>query len=738
MHNNVSRRGFLKGTAAAGLGVAAASVAPAVADEAPAEAVDEVRLHAAKLNPQAPLPPMSNTPTPNIFTPWQFGPIELPNRIVKSAAGYISVTARGIEDPLLLDYYGILGASGVGLVYCDDFVELYDHFKAIPDVGKLLDVTDDQLKGFADAVHRGGAKLGYQLATMGLVYSGFEPDPTAIFQTSTCMDMTPQEIQDLIADTINAAVRLKSCGFDCVEINSAGENTGQTFMSRARNHRDDEYGPQSFENRTRFVCEIVRGIKEACGADFPVQVLINGIEENDKNCGDSDLFTTVEDNIEICKLLEAAGADALHIRVGPCGMHVAEFAGDLFFAGYGIDGTTSYGTQFDFKRHWQGKLRADQSGMGLMVPVAAEIKQAVSIPVGCVTFMDPARDPEYFDSLIADGVIDFMLMNRPLNVEPQYIRKLEEGRINEIRPCTRCMHCHWDADENGEVTFGCRVYAPHPFHQNTGQISGGYFLEQVDEPKKVLVAGAGPAGMEAAIVAAKRGHEVTLYEKNAYLGGLLPFAAFVKGEHEGLDRLVAYYERELEILGVNVVLGTEVDADLVASEAPDVVIWAVGAERVRSGMVGNETTNVIGIDEIVSADIADDVIVNGSNAQAIDVAMYLMAQGKNVKIVNSGPALRFGDGHSYWVKCYTQPMMKALGARFMSDTTILECCEGYVIAQSASGNEIQIPCGTVVDALDGMPVEAFGIDGAIVVGDAARPWNIEKAIVTGHQAGRSI
>ncbi len=146
--------------------------------------------------------------------------------------------------------------------------------------------------------------------------------------------MTAEEISNLIADTIKAAATLKRCGFDCVEVNAAGENVGQTFMSRNRNKREDDYGPQTFESRTRFVCEIVRGIKAECGEDFPVQVLINGVEENDKAIGDNAFFTTVEENKEMCKLIEAAGADSLHIRIGPCGQHVAEFAGDLYFCGY--------------------------------------------------------------------------------------------------------------------------------------------------------------------------------------------------------------------------------------------------------------------------------------------------------------------------------------------------------------------------------------------------------------------
>ena len=630
--------------------------------------------------------------------------------------------------------------GGVSLLYTDDFVELYDHFKAGEEVGKIADWTPEQLANIAATVHDNGGKIGYQLATMGLIYSGFEPDPTAIFQTSTCMDMTAQEIQDLIADTIKAATILKDAGFDCVEINAAGENTGQTFMSRARNQRDDEYGPQTFESRTRFVCEIVSGIKEACGADFPVQVLINGVEENDKNIGDSELYTTVEDNKEMCKLIEATGADALHVRIGPRGQHVAEFAGDLFFTGYGIEGTTSYGTQFDFKRHWQGMLKADQSGMGVMTKVAAELKKSVSIPVGCVTYMDPARAPEFFDGLIANGDIDFILMNRPLCVDPEYIHKLQDGRLDEIRPCTRCLHCHWDANDDGSLKFGCRTFAAHPNRIAGGQITGGYTPEPAAEPKKVMVAGSGPAGLEAAIVAAERGHEVTLYEKNGYIGGLLPFAALIKGPHENLDWLQTYYARQLELKGVTVVTDTEVTADLINSEAPDAVVWAVGGTRDSWGLAGTDATSVISIDDVAGAEIADDVVIAGSNAQAIDLAMYLLAQGKHVQIVTPSAGSLTGRGHSFWVKSYTLPMIKALGVRIWSESTVSEVGDGAVTVATSSGTTAQIACGTLIEALDELPTPFEGEVSAqvIAVGDANAPYNISEAIAAGNQAARTI
>lgn len=758
-NKGLSRRQFLTGSAVTAGAVAAlglAGCAPQGASDAPSASGDvlagtgegtsssgavSVRSHAAQLNPQELLPTTQNTTCPSLFTEWSFGALTLPNRIVKSAAGYPSVTSQGILGDLHLQHYAKLAEGGASVVYCDDFAELYDHFRAIPDVGKFVDWTDEELSAFAQNIKDHGAKAGYQLATMGLEYSGFEPDPTAIFQSSDCMDMTPEEIQNLIADTIKAAATLKRCGFDCVEINAAGENTGQTFMSRNRNHREDEYGPQSFENRTRFICEIVRGIKEECGADFPVQVLINGLEENDKHIGDSALFTTIEENKEMAKLIEAAGADALHVRIGPCGQHVAEFAGDLYFTGTGIEGTTGYGTQFDFSRHWQGMLKADQSGLGVIVPAAVEIKKAVSIPVGAVTYMDPARSPEYFEGLIANGELDFILMNRPLSVDYDYIHKLEEGRLDEIRPCTRCMHCHWDADPEGGVIFSCRTHAEHPFRFVTGKLTGGYDLEPASVVKNVLVVGAGPAGLEAARVAAERGHSVTLVEKKSSLGGLLEFAHNVKGQHENLDVLRNYYARQMELLGVDVVTGQEADADYIASRNPDAVVVATGGVRDSLGLDETAGTKVVSIDDFLMADIADSVVVAGANAQAIDCAMYLLAQGKQVTVVTPNPENLIGAGHSFWVKTFTQPNMKALGVRFWPESEVLSINDGSITIKTAAGIEQEIPCETVVEALDCLPdgglAEGLSCE-AIVVGDAAAPYNIGEAIVSGNAAGRAL
>ena len=583
--------------------------------------------------------------------------------------------------------------------------------------------------------------MGYQISCMGIAFSGTQKDSSGQFASAVAGDLTREEIGLVVADTVSAAKTLKDKGFDAVEINAAGNNLGQSFFSRMRNHRDDEYGPQSFENRARLVCEMIQGIKEACGSDFAVQVLINGIEENDQALGDSSLMTTVEENLEIAKMLEAAGADSLHVRLGPLGMHVCQFASDLYFTGYGIDGTTAYGTQFDFSRHWQGKLISEYSGCGMMLDVAREFKDAVSIPVGTVTYMDPAHAPDLFEAALAEGKVDFLLMNRPLTVDPQYANKLKEGRIDEIAPCTRCLHCHFDYDEEGNTYEHCRVNActQRAFRDDMPE---GFDLPPVGTVKNVMVVGGGPAGMEAARIAALRGHNVTLYEKNGAVGGLLDFASTVKGPHENLSDLRSYLARQLEVAGVDVVTGTEVDASFIADQKPDAAIIAVGGVRDTLELSETTGTKVIPLPDFLTAEIGSEVTIVGSNAQAVDAALYLMAQGKHVTMVTPDSMDQFDKGQSNWVKTFVKPMLLARGMRIWPHAEIVSVGDGEVTIAGETGAEITLSCDAVIEAMDMLPNPSLGEETSgievHVVGDAAKPWNIAEAIAAGNLAARAL
>ncbi|WP_417143696.1 FAD-dependent oxidoreductase [Raoultibacter massiliensis] len=707
---------------------AAASAGSAAADEPIV-----IRQAPSQLNPQDYEYAKGASDFATLFSGVKIGSLDLSNRMVKSAAG--SDTQNNEEE--ILSYYTSFAKGGIDLVWMEDCADKFEHFPN----ARAQSMDKIPFQKIADGIHEEGAFVGYQLSCMGIVFSGTKQDASGAFASAVAGDMTLEEIQLIQADTVAAAKKLKDYGFDAVEINAAGNNIGQSFFSRMRNHREDDYGPQSFENRSRFVCEIIEGIKKECGEDFVVQVLINGIEENDLNLGDSSLMTTVEENLEIAKLLEKAGADSLHVRLGPLGMHVCQFASDLYFTGYGIDGTTAYGTQFDFSRHWEGKLISDHSGCGMMLDVAKEFKDAVSIPVGTVTYMDPAHAPEYFESALADGKVDFLLMNRPLTVDPEYANKLKEGKLDEIAPCTRCLHCHFDYDEEGKVYEHCRVNACTQRAYRDG-MPEGFDLPEASSAKNVMVIGAGPAGMEAARIAALRGHAVTVYEKKDAVGGLLDFAHAVKGPHENLDALRAYLAHQLEVTGVDVVTGQQVDADFVKEKNPDVVIVATGGLRDSLGLSETAGTKIVPITDFLTADIGDKIVIAGSNAQAVDTALYLMAQGKHVTMVTPDGMDDVDKGQSNWVKTFALPMLYARGMRVWPHAEIKSVGDGSVVVSGDTGVDLTIECDTIIEAMDMLPDSSIAdaVSGFEVysVGDCNKPWNIAEAIAAGNLAARAV
>jgi 2,4-dienoyl-CoA reductase-like NADH-dependent reductase (Old Yellow Enzyme family)/thioredoxin reductase len=754
----ISRRRFLTGLAASGAVVAAGSItacAPAensvagsgsaldgAASTGGASSASETvraRQHTALLNPQDydyRANSITDWNSTTLFSDWTFGSLTMHNRMVKSAAGSAYMPFWTTE--MTIAEYTHWAKGGVELMWVEDFASLLEHYPAFY---KVRTRENSDMKEIVDAIHAEGAYCGYQLSLMGASFSGFDAATAAQFECAHADDLTLDEVRLVQQDFIDAAQWLQQQGFDAVEINAAGNNIGQAFLSRNRNARTDEYGSQSFENRTRFVCEMIQGIKQVCGADFPVQVLINAIEENDYDLGQNATLTTVEENLEMVKMFEAAGADSLHVRLGPFNNHPAEFASDMYFTGFGIDGTTGYGNQFDFQRHFEGKLIANHSGCGMLLDIASEFKNAVNIPVGTVTYMDPAHAPDFFEQALADGKLDFYLMNRPFMVDPEYINKLKEGRLDEIRPCNRCLHCHFDLDEEGNFYEHCRMNATH-MRAYLELMPEGPDIPPGNGEKKVMVVGAGPAGMEAARVAALRGYDVTLYEKKGSVGGLLEFAANVKGPHENIQRTREYFARQMEVTGVNVITGTEVDADLIKQEAPDAVVIATGGLRPPLGLQSNGSTQVVSIDDFLTTDIGNNVTIVGENAQAIDTALKLLAEGKNVTVASPLPLTALDKGQSDHIKGFVIPMLYTLGTRIWPNATVTSVGEGEITITCDTGVDMTYPCDTVIEAMDMLPDTTLsgalsGLD-VYAVGDCNKPFNIAEAITAGNLAARKI
>ena len=749
---NISRRNFMKVAAGAagiaGLGLlngcskteapasstaasAAGSAAEGTTPAAAAPVTD--KLYTASINPQLDESEFrSNTKElTTLFSPLTIGSMEISNRMVKSAAGSATYLA-GLTDELLT-YYVNLAKGGVALIYVETIAAL-----EVPEGGSYDADTLAFGQKLVDECHKYGAKMGYQMSGFGMGEN----------------DMTIDDIHAKQAHFVEVAKGLQQMGFDCVELNCAGFNMPAHFLSRFHNTRTDEYGIGSIENRARFITEIIEGVKKECGPDFNMQILINCIEENDNISNNPTMMTldsavttphtlamTMEEGITAAKLFEQAGCDSMHLRLGPLGHHVAQFGADLYFILNGIEGCTGFGTQYDFSKNWQGMLIGNTSGCGIGLNVAAEYKKALSIPCGVVTYNDPAHAPDFFEQALEDGKADFFLMTRPLTVDMEYVNKLKEGRIDEIAPCTRCLHCHIGSNEANAQMAYCRVNALTQRVMREGG-PATYELEPAATPKKVMVIGGGPAGMEAARIAAARGHNVTLYEKRGALGFMLDFAASVKGPHENLADLKNYLIRQLELNGVEVKTGTEVTQELINSEAPDAVILAAGGLRDTLTVDGDGSAPVVEMDNFMFTEMGDNVIVYGSNAQAFDAALWLTVHKKNVTIVTPNPASEFDMQQSQHAMRMMTTALYALGVKSYPQSAIKTVSGNVATLTLDSGVEMSIKCDAIVNGADMLPntslVDGIDCKEVYTIGDCANPFNIALAIRGGNDAGRAV
>lgn len=677
--------------------------------------------------------------------PLAIGSVTMANRLIKTAA-----TSGVANDPTQsVAYFGNIARGGIGGIFvegsyclCEGVERRYSSSTMGEDTRLYID--ESPLAAIVEEVHGQNVPVFVQMkwGTPGIAYT-WGSTPVEGTQTQAA-ELTEEDIAFFIEDVAASAKKLQGIGFDGVELNCAGDNVPAWFLSRLRNNRpaDDPYGPATFESRTRFVVECIQSIKAACGADFPVQVRMNGIEENDSPIGQSAFASPVEEVCELAKLLEAAGADSFHLILGVFENHEAQFLGDGFFGGYGLDGTNGFGTFFDFSRHFGGHLDGSHSGCGLMLGAAAKVKEAVSVPVGAATYMDPAIAPDMFEAAVAEGKIDFLLMNRPVgNADPDYPSKFFDNRIEDIRPCTRCLHCAADFANHLGVMEGCRVNACKA-RAFTEAMPEGYDVPPAENGKKIVVVGGGPAGLEAARVCAERGYEVTLFEKSGSTGGLLSFAELVKGRHENLGLFRDWLGHAAEDAGVSIVCGTEADADTVRGENPDVVIVAVGGTRPEAVATGTDATPVLSVNDFMAAEIGENVVVAGFNAQAYDAAQYLLAQGKRVTMVAADLIEGLGKGQSTKMLAFTTPGYFAAGGRALAESAIESVGEGAVTVRTATGTVLEIPCDAVVDASDMLPNTALADELAdefevVSVGDCTDPWDIQAAIATANLAARA-
>ncbi len=676
-----------------------------------------------------------NSKYESLFTPWKIGNVEIKNRIVMcpmggtSLFGWFELTGCGFDKEaakLFLER----AKNNVGLII-PGIAPLRDTFwgKWLWQNPKMF----DELREFMDEIHKTGAKLFIQLtAGMGRSWAITEligplhknkftralikpiidtnhelacpsPQPARWAPDIICPEMTVEQIHEIIEAFAKTAKLCRDAGVDGVEVHAVHEGyLLDQFAIEFFNKRTDEYGG-SFENRYRFAAEVVKAIKAECGNDYPVSLRYS-VESKMKGFREGavpgekyvEVGRNMEESERAAKYLEDAGYDMLNADNG------------------------TYDSWY-----WAHPPMYMPENCNL--EDVAHIKKFVNIPVVCAGRMDP----ETGAAAVAEGKIDGVGIARQFLADGEWITKLIEDRLEDIRPCI-CCHA------------GCFNFSSSKGHYNTQDLtdtmglarcalnpetmqSKKYNIKPAKKAKKIAVIGGGIGGMEAAILLTKRGHSVTLYEKTDRLGGV--FVAAAAPSFKEKDReLIAWYIREVGKLPIDVKLNTEV-TDIKALGADEVII-ATGATPNVIPVKGVREYGIEAIDFLLgNKAVGENVVIVGGGLTGCEIAYELYLQGKKPTIVEMQDDLITGKGICLANTSFLRDFFNANKVPVHLETALTEVKENGVTVKDKDGNTFDIPADSVIMSTGYRPAPLAKKSGKVhIIGDAQSVGNLRTVI----------
>lgn len=623
-----------------------------------------------------------------------------------SPMGTNSSYVNGRKDAQEIDYFTERAKGGVGMIMLG--CQMLNEKIAQGSMEGYLDTYTvlPSLTSLCDSVHRYGTKVVCQISpgtgrnafpdTYGNPPISSSATPSVFNPDVLCHALTVEEIQEIMEGFKFAAGVAKDAGFDAIEIHAHAGYLIDQFMSPVWNKRTDEYGGCP-ENCARFPREIIRAIKSVVGDSLPVifRISLDHRFEGGR---------TMEDSMKIIKLLEEEGVDALDIDAG-----CYETLDYIFPPSYLGDSCMSY--------------------------VCEEARKNVSIPL----LNSGSHNPDTALALIESGNADFAMMGRALIADPELPNKLMENRIEDVRPCLRCNEYCIGRIWNNHTKLSCAVN-PQAMEEER------FRIQKTENPKKVVIIGGGPGGMEAARVAAIEGHEVVLFEKSDKLGGVMGDICTARFK-SNMKKLTEYYKTQLKKLNVDVRLNTEITGNETILEECDRIIVGCGAEPIVPPIKGIDGKNVINVmeahrkPELIQG---EDIVVCGGGASGCDCALEIASEmGKKVTIVEMLPEC--GKDVFFINKISLFGALAENQVQIMTGTKVVAMDETGLMVEKEDGTQEHIPADTIISAF-GMKANMQTVDTikgkyhikTRVIGDSNKLGKIGEAVRDGFYAAMSL
>ncbi len=640
---------------------------------------------------------------PNLFSPLKVGNLLFKNRIVFPPISTNFASVSGEVTPEFIYHYARRARGGAAMVTLENMCIQF------PDArhGATQPRIDDDsfipgLSRVAYDIHKYGSVAFMELTHPGLFSSlplshnktPMAPSPVPLRPDGVLPhEMTVDEIDDMADIFAEAALRAQKAHFDGVEIEAAHGLLVDQFLSPLTNKRTDRFGG-SFENRLRFSKLIIDKIKELCGVSYPVTARIGVVDFAEGGI-------SIEEGVRIARAYEEMGYAAVHADVG-------------------FGAKEKRLEPMPYPENWRGYMAEALKKAGLTIPVIA---------VGMI------RNPERAENILTTQGADLIGLGRTLIADPDWPLKAELGRSKEIKRCIGCSECIKARHEEG-TALRCGV------NPALGRLEADEILYPVLKAKNILIIGAGPAGLEAAVTLGKRGHQVTLWEKENYIGGALKSGAVPPGK-EKISWLIEYYDYMLKTLQISIELNKKATLDSVNRFHPEVVIVSTGADYTAPPITGIEQESVLSFQEVLNdhPDISGkQIVVGGGGLVGCETALHLRKHGNEVTIVEMLPEIAVGMEPIS--RDYLLRELQEQGVKYMTHAPVREIQKGAVRVGN-NGKSKSIPMDLFISAFGGHPDTNLYLElkkqyETYQIGDAGKVGKIIDAVQAGFSLGKTL